>query len=76
MTVKIEPLVAVLPSPLVTVMVRVPGVAEPEIETLTVSDVALLNVVELTVMPLVEKAAVAPETKLVPVMVSVWLVAP
>jgi len=76
LTVKIEPLVTTLPSPLVTVMVRVPTVAPLEMEMLTLSDVALLNVVEFTVMPLVEKATVAPVMKLVPVMVKFWFTAP
>ena len=45
-------------------------------EILAVSCVALTNVVELTVIPVPENAAVAPVSKPVPVMVMVWLVAP
>ncbi len=40
------------------------------------SDVAFPNVVELTVIPVPEKVAAAPETNPVPVIVMVWLVAP
>jgi hypothetical protein len=46
------------------------------IDTLTVRDVALLNVVEWAVMPLPEKLTLAPLTKFVPVMVRVCVTAP
>ncbi len=43
---------------------------------LAVSEVALPNVVELTVIPVPEKVAAAPVTNPVPVIVMFWLVAP
>ncbi len=70
-TVKIEPLVAVLPSPFVTVKVRVPVAAPLAIEMLMLKEVGLFTVVEFTVMPLPEKtvAKALPLTKPVPVTV-------
>jgi hypothetical protein len=77
LTVKIEPL-AVVPSPLVTVTVRAPGVALPATVMTTLSVVGLVSVVELTVMPVPEKtvARLAPLTKLVPVSVKVCMLVP
>src|SRR5689334_14932397 len=43
---------------------------------LAVSEVALTNVLELTVMPAPEHVAAAPDTMLLPVIVMFWLVAP
>lgn len=43
---------------------------------LALSEVLLVKVVELTVMPVPEKEAAAPETKLVPVMVTSWFAEP
>ncbi len=60
----------------VTVTSRAPVAAPAETVMLAVSEVALTNVVELTVIPVPENAAVAPETKPVPVIVMFWLVAP
>ena len=75
MTVK-DP-VAVLPSPLVTVTVRAPGVAPEETVTFAVNCVALTKLVELTVMPEPNDAPRAgPLSKLVPLIVMFWLVAP
>ena len=59
-----------------TVRLRDPVVALPEIVMFAVSDVELTNVVEFTVIPVPENATVAPETKPVPVIVTFWLVAP
>jgi hypothetical protein len=64
------------PSGLVTVTLRVPVVAPDAIVMFAVSDVALTNVVELTVIPVPENDADAPLTKPVPVIVTLWLVAP
>ena len=64
------------PSLLVTVMLRAPVVAPDAIVMLAVSDVALTNVVEFTVIPVPENATVAPDTNPVPVTVMFWLVAP
>jgi hypothetical protein len=63
-------------SGLVTVTLRVPVVAPDAIVMFAVSDVALTNVVELTVIPVPENDADAPLTKPVPVIVTLWLVAP
>ncbi len=63
-------------SGLVTVTLLAPVVAEPEMVMLAVSEVALTKVVELTVMPVPEKVAAAPETNPVPVIVTFWPVAP
>ena len=52
---------------LVTVTLRAPVVAPAAIVMLAVTWVALLNVVELTVMPVPENEAVAPLAKFVPV---------
>jgi hypothetical protein len=60
----------------VTVTLRAPVVAPVVIVMLTVTWVALLNVVELTVMPVPENEAVAPLWKPVPVIAMFWLVAP
>lgn len=78
LTVKIEPLVAILPSPFATVKVRGPVAALLDIETFTVSVVAFTKVVERTVMLLPEKAVarLAPLTKSVPVTVKLWFTAP
>ena len=75
LTVKIEPLVKVPVSGFVSVTVLVPSEAFAATVTFTVSDVALLNVVELTVTPLFAKVTTAPLTKFVPVSVKFWLVA-
>ena len=63
-------------SGLVTVMLPVPVGAPCETVMLAVSEVALPNVVELTVIPVPEKVAAAPVTNPVPVIVMFWLVAP
>ena len=76
LTVKIPVLVAVVPSPLVSVTLRVPVGAPEVIVMLAVSEVELTKVVELTVIPVPEKVAAAPLTKFVPVIVMLWLVAP
>ena len=76
LTVKIPTPIPVPESGLVTVTLLVPVVAEPETVMFAVSDVALPNVVELTVIPVPEKEATAPETNPVPVIVMFWLVAP
>jgi hypothetical protein len=68
--------VAVVWSPLVMVTSPAPVVALPAIVIFAVSDVALTNVVELTVIPVPENDADAPLTKPVPVIVTLWLVAP
>jgi hypothetical protein len=70
--------VAALPSPLVTVTLRAPVVAFDAIVMLALSEVALTNVVELTVIPVPENATAsdAPLSKFVPVIVIVWLLAP
>ena len=57
-------------SGLVTVTLRAPVVAEPKMVMLAVSEVALTKVVELTVIPVPEKEATAPETNPVPVIVT------
>ena len=59
-----------------TVTLPAPVAAVPEIVTLAVSEVALTNAVEFTVIPDPENAAVAPVTKPVPVIVTFWLTAP
>jgi hypothetical protein len=61
---------------LVTKTSRDPVAALPEIVTLAVSEVELTKLSEFTVMPDPENPSVAPETKLVPVIVIVWLVVP
>ncbi len=63
-------------SGLVTVTSRAPTVAPAAIEMFAVRLVALVKLVELTVMPVPENAAVAPVTKPVPVIVMSWLRAP
>ena len=63
-------------SGLVTVTVRAPVVAIDAIVMFAVSWVALTNVVELTVIPAPKDAARPPLTKLVPLIVTVWLAAP
>jgi hypothetical protein len=65
-------------SPLVSVTLRVPVVAAPEIVMLAVTEVELTKVVEFTVIPVPENEAAsgAPETKFVPVIVMLWLAAP
>jgi hypothetical protein len=68
--------VATSPSGLDTDTLRGPMAALPEIVMLAVSEVALTKLTELTVIPVPENATVAPETKLAPVIVMVWLVAP
>jgi hypothetical protein len=72
-TVKRPVPVAVLRSPLVTVTFRAPTVAPAASETLTLNEVALTNVVELTVIPVPENATArdAPLMKPVPVIVIV-----
>ena len=78
MTVNTPVPVAVLPSPLVTVRLRAPVVAFDAIVMSAVSEVALTNVVELTVMPVPENATASdpPLSKFAPVIVIVWLLAP
>ena len=68
-----EPLPA---SGLVTVTLLAPVAAPEDTVTLAVSEVAETNVVEFTVIPVPENAALAPLTKPVPVIVTFWLVAP
>jgi hypothetical protein len=70
--------VAVLPSPFVTVTLRAPVAAAPVIVMFAVSDVALTNVVEFTVIPIPENelASAGPLSNPVPVIVTFWLVAP
>jgi hypothetical protein len=55
---------------------RVPVAAEVVMLTFAVIEVELTNVVELTVIPVPEKATVAPLAKPLPVIVMAWLVAP
>ncbi len=76
LTVKIPTPIPVPESGLVTVTLLARVVSEPETVMFAVSDVALPNVVELTVIPVPEKEATAPETNPVPVIVMFWLVAP
>ena len=70
--------VAVLPSPVVTVTLRAPVAAAPVIVMFAVSDVALTNVVEFTVMPAPENelASAGPLSNPVPVIVMFWPVVP
>ena len=68
--------VAAVSSGLVTVTLRTPVVAPAAIVMFAVSWVALTKVVELTVIPVPEKLAAAPLTKLVPLTVTFWLLAP
>ena len=68
-----EPLPA---SGLVTVTFLAPVAAPEDTVTLAVSEVADTKLVEFTVIPAPEKAALAPLTKPVPVIVTFWLVAP
>jgi hypothetical protein len=70
-TVNAPVFVRVPPSGFVTVTSLLPVVAVAAIVMLTVSCVALLNVVELTVIPDPENVTVAPLTKFVPVIVIV-----
>jgi hypothetical protein len=63
-------------SELVTVRLRAPVAAEGSMLMFPVSEVALLNVTELTVMPVPENVTVAPLTKPVPLMVMLWFDAP
>ena len=76
MTVNTPVPVAVVLSGLVTVTLPAPVFALPLIEMLAVSDVELLKVVELTVIPVAENDAISPLSKLVPVIVMFWFVAP
>src|SRR6266540_6131330 len=73
-TVKQPAQVPVPVSGLVAVALRAPVVAVGLIVTLAVSWVELLNVVELTVMPVPEKVTAAPLTKSVPVTATFWVV--
>lgn len=66
----------VAPPGLVTVTSRVPAAAPGVTVTLTVKTLLLWKVVELTVIPPPEKAAVAPGRKLAPEMVTSRLVEP
>jgi hypothetical protein len=68
--------VALLLSGLLIVTFRTPVAALPLIEMLAVSELALLKVVELTVIPAPENDAAAPFSKLVPLIVMFWLVEP
>jgi hypothetical protein len=68
--------VARSPSGFVTVTLPAPVVAPEAIVMFAVKDVALLNVVELTVIPAPENDADAPLTKFVPLIVTLWLVEP
>jgi hypothetical protein len=68
-TVKTPVPVPVPASGLVTVTLPAPVVAPAATVTLAVSEVELLNVTELTVIPVAENATVAPDTKPVPVIV-------
>jgi hypothetical protein len=68
--------VATSPSGLVTETLRDPVPGLPAIVMLAVSEVELTKLTELTVIPDPENPTVAPDTKLVPVIVIVWLVAP
>src|ERR1039457_3608465 len=61
---------------MVTVTSPAPVVVPAAIAMFAVNDVALLNVVELTVIPVPENDADAPVTKLVPGIVTLKLVAP
>ena len=67
---------AALPSLLFTVTFRAPVVAPAVMVTLAVSEVAELNVVEFTVIPVPENDTAAPDTKFVPVIVKFWFDAP
>jgi hypothetical protein len=55
---------------------RAPVAAVPVIVMFAVSEIELVKMTELTVMPRPENATVAPLTKPVPVIVMFWLVAP
>jgi len=66
LTVKHPPHVACPASGLVTVTLRTPVVAPLAIVMFAVNDVEVLNVVELTVMPVPENVALAPLTNPVP----------
>ena len=59
----------------VTVTSRAPVVAPAAIVMFAVNFVALLNVVEFTVMPVPENDATAPVMKFVPLIVMFWLIA-
>jgi hypothetical protein len=76
LTVKTLVPVPVPPSGLVTLTFPAPVVAFAATVMLAISEVELTNVVEFTVIPVAENAAVAPDTNPVPVIVTVWLVAP
>jgi hypothetical protein len=76
LTVNAPVAVATSPSGLVTETLRDPVPALPAIVMLAVSEVELTKLTELTVIPDPENPTVAPDTKLVPVIVIVWLVAP
>ena len=65
-----------LPSLLFTVTFRAPVPAFAVMVTLTVSEVAELNVVEFTVIPEPENDTAAPDKKFVPVIVKFWFDAP
>jgi hypothetical protein len=64
------------PPGLVTVTSRAPVGALEATLTLATTVVELWKVVEFTVMPVPEKAALAPDTKLVPVTVTFWAAEP
>ena len=64
------------PSGLVTVTLELPAVASDAIDTLTVSEVDELNVVEFTVIPVLENYTAALDTKSDPVIAKFWFDAP
>jgi hypothetical protein len=76
LTVKPPLLVAVLPSPLVIDTSRGPVAADADTVTFALSWVALVKVIELTVIPDPNEAASEPLMKPVPVIVMAWLLAP
>src|ERR1700761_313788 len=76
LTVNAAVAVAASPSGLVTVRLRARVAAALAMVMLAVSWVALTYVVELTVIPVPENEATAPEMKFVPVIVTLRLVAP
>lgn len=77
MTVNAFARLAVLPSPLVIDTARGPVAAVDEMVIVAVSVVELVNVAELTVIPAPNDAASAgPLSKLLPVIVMLWFVAP
>jgi hypothetical protein len=74
----VNPLVSVTvpASGLVTVTSRAPATAFAAMVTLAVSDVAVLKVVEFTVIPEPENDTIAPDTNPLPVTVTFWFAAP